>query len=316
MGADYATLTVGAHGRGPDAAAAALPRGGQGQRRDGGRDGRGAGGSARAARSPSAEGAVCQFSWRRDGAASRPSVRRSSRSPGRWVGAKVGLFASAPGAVARGPRGLRLVPGGVMRRRGSCCRRRSRPPAARHPGAPRHRPHRPSARTTSSPRTGARAFRTIQAALDAIPEGNASNRIVLVRNGTYREKMYVTRSHVSIVGEDRERTRIVFAELRKNWRASHPDDWGAAVVNVGPRGHRPHDREPDRAQRLRRRPRPPVRDPLVRQRDAHRARCPRTSTRTAATPSACGTACPASPTTRTARSRAGSTTSARADGRT
>jgi pectinesterase len=81
---------------------------------------------------------------------------------------------------------------------------------------------------------GSAGFRTIQAALDAIPEGNATERTVLVRNGTYREKVYVTKSHVAIVGEDRERTRIVFAELRKNWRASHPDDWGAAVVNVGP----------------------------------------------------------------------------------
>jgi len=81
---------------------------------------------------------------------------------------------------------------------------------------------------------GSTGYPTVQSALDAIPEGNQTHRIVLVRNGTYREKVYVTKSHVSIVGEDRERTRIVFAELRKNWRASHPDDWGAAVVNVGP----------------------------------------------------------------------------------
>jgi pectinesterase len=81
---------------------------------------------------------------------------------------------------------------------------------------------------------GSTPYRTVQAALDAIPDGNATHRIVLVRNGTYREKVYVTKSHVSIVGEDRERTRLVFAELRKNWRATHPDDWGAAVVNVGP----------------------------------------------------------------------------------
>ncbi len=81
---------------------------------------------------------------------------------------------------------------------------------------------------------GSAGYRTVQAALDAIPEGDAAQRIVLVKNGTYREKVFVTKSHVSIVGEDRERTRIVFAELRKNWRASHPDDWGAAVVNVGP----------------------------------------------------------------------------------
>lgn len=76
-------------------------------------------------------------------------------------------------------------------------------------------------------------FRTIQAALDTIAPDNASWRYVLVKNGTYGEKLYIKSSHVAIVGENRDLTRIVFAELRKNWRKSHPDDWGAAVVNIG-----------------------------------------------------------------------------------
>ncbi len=79
---------------------------------------------------------------------------------------------------------------------------------------------------------GSGDFRTIQEALDAIPSDNAQNRIILIRNGTYHEKLRVTASHVSLVGEDRDKTRIEFAELRRNWRASHPDDWGAAVINI------------------------------------------------------------------------------------
>ncbi len=66
--------------------------------------------------------------------------------------------------------------------------------------------------------------RTIQAALDRLPANNATNKIVLVRNGTYPEKLLITASHVSIVGEDRARTRIEFPELRRVWRESHPDD--------------------------------------------------------------------------------------------
>ena len=81
---------------------------------------------------------------------------------------------------------------------------------------------------------GSGDFRTIQEALDSIPPGNAAHRIVLVRSGVYREKLYVNAGHLSLVGEDRELTRIEFAELRKNWRQDHPDDWGAAVVNIGP----------------------------------------------------------------------------------
>jgi PelA/Pel-15E family pectate lyase len=80
---------------------------------------------------------------------------------------------------------------------------------------------------------GSGDVRTIQAALDAIPRDNRANRIILVRNGTYREKLFITTSHVSIVGDDRVRTRVEFPELRRIWRESHPDDWGAAVVNIG-----------------------------------------------------------------------------------
>ena len=54
-----------------------------------------------------------------------------------------------------------------------------------------------------------------------------------MRNGVYREKLFVTKSRLAIVGEDREKTRIEYAELRREWRKTHPDDWGAAVVNVG-----------------------------------------------------------------------------------
>lgn len=76
-------------------------------------------------------------------------------------------------------------------------------------------------------------FRTIQAALDSVSRENTAWRYILIKNGTYHEKLYVTVSHVAIVGEDRDRTRIVYSELRKSWRKEHSDDWGAAVVNIG-----------------------------------------------------------------------------------
>ena len=79
---------------------------------------------------------------------------------------------------------------------------------------------------------GSGDFRTIQEAIDAIPADNDDDRIILVRNGAYREKLMIAKSHIALVGEDREKTRIEFAELRRNWRTSHPDDYGAAVVNI------------------------------------------------------------------------------------
>ncbi|MCC6131223.1 MAG: pectate lyase [Acidobacteria bacterium] len=74
---------------------------------------------------------------------------------------------------------------------------------------------------------------TVQAALDALPQVASRIRVILVRRGIYREKVFITKSRLALVGEDRDATRIEFDVLRRDWRASHPDDWGAAVVNIG-----------------------------------------------------------------------------------
>jgi pectinesterase len=81
---------------------------------------------------------------------------------------------------------------------------------------------------------GSGTHRTIQAAIDAVPNGAPETAVILVRNGTYREKLFITKSRIAIVGEDRDSTRIIYPELRRNWRAANGDnDWGCAVVNIG-----------------------------------------------------------------------------------
>jgi len=80
---------------------------------------------------------------------------------------------------------------------------------------------------------GSGMFRTIQEALNSIPKNNASPVIILVKKGTYHEKVFIERSFVILVGEDRDSTRIVYAELRENWTKSHNgSDWGSGVVNI------------------------------------------------------------------------------------
>lgn len=89
---------------------------------------------------------------------------------------------------------------------------------------------------------GSGQFTTIQSALDAAPANATQPWIILIKNGTYREKLFVTKSFVTLVGENRDSTRIVYAELRTNWtkaRNDRPDgtgeelDWGSAVINIG-----------------------------------------------------------------------------------
>ncbi len=83
--------------------------------------------------------------------------------------------------------------------------------------------------TVTVAQDGTGDYRTIQAALDATPGGAT----IVIRNGVYREKLFITHSHTSLVGEDRDKTQIVYAELRREFRKTHPDDWGAAVINIG-----------------------------------------------------------------------------------
>ena len=80
---------------------------------------------------------------------------------------------------------------------------------------------------------GSGRFTSIQEAINSIPKQNSANVIVLIKKGTYREKLFIENNFVTLVGEDRDSTRIVYAELRKNWNQEHGgSDWGSAVVNI------------------------------------------------------------------------------------
>jgi pectinesterase len=82
---------------------------------------------------------------------------------------------------------------------------------------------------------GSGQFNNIQDAIDSVPADNKQNVVILIRNGVYPEKLFITKSFITLVGEDRDSTRIIYAELRKNLNRTPMDmrgDWGAAVVNI------------------------------------------------------------------------------------
>ena len=80
---------------------------------------------------------------------------------------------------------------------------------------------------------GSGNFRTIQEALNSIPKDNAHTIVILIKNGIYHEKVFIVKRFVTLVGEDRDSTRIIFAELREEWSNNHHgSDWGSAVVNI------------------------------------------------------------------------------------
>ena len=74
-------------------------------------------------------------------------------------------------------------------------------------------------------------FKTIQAAIASIPAINRERIVVFVKNGTYREKIRVDASFVTLRGQSRKGTRIEFPQLQDDFVA-HPDDLGWAVINL------------------------------------------------------------------------------------
>ena len=76
-------------------------------------------------------------------------------------------------------------------------------------------------------------FKTIQGAINSLPDSSATSRIIFIKKGTYTEKLYIEKPNIILEGEDRETTVITAAIARDEWRCGHNDDWGVATMNVG-----------------------------------------------------------------------------------
>lgn len=76
---------------------------------------------------------------------------------------------------------------------------------------------------------GSGDFKSVHAAVQAIPRTNRERKIILVKNGTYQEKVRIDAPCVTIRGESRAGTRIEFAWARDR---NGNDQIGTAVVNV------------------------------------------------------------------------------------
>ncbi|MBI5727957.1 MAG: pectin esterase [Ignavibacteriales bacterium] len=81
---------------------------------------------------------------------------------------------------------------------------------------------------------GSGNFTTIQAALSSIKAPNIQLKVILVKSGTYNEKIFITTDNILLKGVHKDSVKIVYAELRKNWRKEHDSDYGSAVVNIAP----------------------------------------------------------------------------------
>jgi hypothetical protein len=81
---------------------------------------------------------------------------------------------------------------------------------------------------------GSGNFTTIQAALDSIPAGNRAWVTIAVKNGTYNEHVFIAKSYIALIGEDRENTRVELALDRAAWNSEMGvTNTGSGVINIG-----------------------------------------------------------------------------------
>jgi pectinesterase len=79
---------------------------------------------------------------------------------------------------------------------------------------------------------GSGNFNSIQGAINSIKNNDGKKHIVFIKNGVYNEKLFLDKSNLALIGENKENTKIIYSELRSNWKLTHPNDYGAAVINI------------------------------------------------------------------------------------
>jgi pectinesterase len=76
-------------------------------------------------------------------------------------------------------------------------------------------------------------FPSVQAAIDSIPKGNTERKIIFIKNGTYNEHIRLENSFLTLLGEDRTKTRIVWEiNDRRNDPNANVDRKGIASFNL------------------------------------------------------------------------------------
>ncbi len=66
---------------------------------------------------------------------------------------------------------------------------------------------------------GIPVYRTVQAAVDAVPVDNSSRKVILIREGSYREHLRVDKPMISLMGKIGRRCGFIFMMQKKVRRA-------------------------------------------------------------------------------------------------
>ena len=79
---------------------------------------------------------------------------------------------------------------------------------------------------------GGADFVSIQDAINSLSDTASAPRIIYIKAGVYKEKIFVEKDFVSLIGEDKNTTILTISLARDIWRCENDDDWGVATINL------------------------------------------------------------------------------------
>lgn len=80
---------------------------------------------------------------------------------------------------------------------------------------------------------GSGNFNSIQEAINSLPAEATEQRVIVIKKGIYREKIFLEKNFITLRGENRESTIISISEAREIFRCNNnDDDWGVATINL------------------------------------------------------------------------------------
>lgn len=75
-------------------------------------------------------------------------------------------------------------------------------------------------------------FKSIQEAINSLPAVAKVQRVIFIKKGTYKEKIFIDKDFITLKGENEKNTIITISLARDEWRCENADDYGTATINL------------------------------------------------------------------------------------
>lgn len=75
-------------------------------------------------------------------------------------------------------------------------------------------------------------FKSIQEAINSLPSGAKEQRIIFIKKGAYKEKIFIDKDFITLKGENEKNTIVTISLARDEWRCENADDYGTATINL------------------------------------------------------------------------------------